>query len=161
MTSAVLIRDSGFDGPRARALPPPVPRRYHQGVKARSRFWLAMALALSACGGPHYGQEDSRLDPDKEKLIDKLTLFVEAVQGDRFDQALGYLTPAEKAKMDEGNPTVSPAVQRRLKAVRLSTLANKPGVRLRGGKLEGIYDWLPSVDHTKSPASKDIPPPLP
>lgn len=129
-------------------------------MKAGSRFWLILALSLCACGGTHDGQDD-RIDPEKEKLIDKLTLFVEAVQGDRFDQAMGYLTPAEKAKMDEGSATVSPAVQRRLKAVRLSTLANKPGVRLRGGKLEGIYEWLPSVDHAPAPASKDIPPPLP
>jgi hypothetical protein len=127
----------------------------------RSRFWLALALSLSACGGTHYGQEDSRIDPDKEKLIDKLTLFVEAVQGDRFDKALGYLTPAEKAKMDEGNATVSPAVQRRLKAVRLSTLATKPGVCLKGGKLEGIYDWLPNVVQVPGPAPTEVPPPLP
>jgi len=128
---------------------------------ALSRFWLVLALSLSACGGSHYGQDDSRIDPDKEKLIDKLTLFVEAVQGDRFDLALGYLTPAEKAKMDEGNPTVSPAMQRRLKAVRLSTLANKPGVHLQGGKLEGIYAWLPNVDHVPDHPSGEIPPPLP
>jgi len=128
---------------------------------ARSRFWLILALSLSACGGSHYGKDDSRLDPDKEKLIDKLTLFVEAVQGDRFDVALGYLTSAEKAKMEEGNPTVTPAMQRRLKAVRLSTLANKPGVQLQGGKLEGIYAWLPNVDHVPGPATGEIPPPLP
>src|SRR6185369_1901746 len=118
---------AGNGPPRPRGLPPVCPRRYHEGVKVRSRFWLALVLSLSACGGTHNGQDDARIDPDKEKLIDKLTLFVEAVQGDRFEQALGYLTPGEKAKMDEGNPTVSPEVQRRLKAVRLSTLANKPG----------------------------------
>ncbi|MBW8887429.1 MAG: hypothetical protein JF616_06680 [Fibrobacteres bacterium] len=129
---------------------------------SRSRFWLVLALSLSACGGSHYGQDDTRIDPDKEKLIDKLTLFVEAVQGDRFDMALGYLTPAEKAKMEEGNGTVSPAMQRRLKAVRLSTLANKPGVQLQGGRLEGIYAWLPNVNHVPGPASSgEVPPPLP
>jgi hypothetical protein len=126
----------------------------------RSRFWLAVLL-LSACGGTHDGSQDTRLSPDKERLIDALTLFVEAVQGDRFDQALGYLTAGERAKMDEGNATISASVQRRLKAVRLSTLANKPGVRLQGGTLEGIYPWLPNVDHVPGPAPRDIPPPLP
>jgi hypothetical protein len=128
----------------------------------RSRFWLAAVLLLAACGTTRPGEEDARIEPDKEKLIDQLTLFVEAVQGDRFDQAMGFLTPAEQEKMREGNGAVAPAVQRRLKALRLSTLASKPGVRLAHGKLEGIYPWLPVVDHAPSPSpARDLPPPLP
>jgi hypothetical protein len=131
-------------------------------VEAVTRIGLAFALLLAACGGTHGGRDEDRIDPGEEKLIDALTLFVEAVQGDRFDQAMGYLSPAERAKMTEGSPAVPPDVQRRLKAVRLSTLAHKPGVGLRGGKLEGIYPWLPIVDHqAAAPAVRDIPPPLP
>jgi hypothetical protein len=125
------------------------------------RTWLAAALLLSACGGSHPGGDDGRIETGKEKLIDALTLFVEAVQGERYDQALGYLTPAERAQMLEGNGSVTPGIQRRLKALRLSTLANKPGVRLSRGKLEGIYPWLPNVDHAPAAASREIPPPLP
>jgi hypothetical protein len=137
------------------------PRRYHQWVMSRTRFWLAAVMLLSACGGARPGADDPRIEPGKEKLIDALTLFVEAVQGDRYDQALAYLTPAEQTLMLEGNGTVTPAIQRRLKALRLSTLANKPGVRLARGKLEGIYPWLPNIEHTPGPAARDIPPPLP
>jgi hypothetical protein len=118
-------------------------------------------MLLAACGGPRTGGDDSRIEPGKEKLIDALTLFVEAVQGDRFDQAMAYLTPGEQASMLEGNGSVTPAIQRRLKALRLSTLASKPGVRLARGKLEGIYPWLPNVEHTPGPAAGEIPPPLP
>jgi hypothetical protein len=125
------------------------------------RSWLATALLLAACGGSHPGGDDGRIEPGKEKLIDALTLFVEAVQGDRYDQALGYLTPAERGRMLEGNASVTPAIQRRLKALRLSTLASKPGVGLSRGKLEGIYPWLPNVEHAPGPAAGEIPPPLP
>lgn len=128
----------------------------------RSRFWMAAALLLAACGGTRSGGDDARIEPDKEKLIDALTLFVEAVQGDRFDKAMGYLTSDEQARMREGAGAISASVERRLKALRLSTLANKPGVRLHGGKLEGIYPWLPNVDHApEASPSREIPPPLP
>jgi len=122
---------------------------------------MAAALLLAACGGTRPG-DDARIEPDKEKLIDALTLFVEAVQGDRFDKAMGYLTSDEQARMREGAGAISASVERRLKALRLSTLANKPGVRLHGGKLEGIYPWLPNVDHApEASPSREIPPPLP
>ena len=84
--------------------------------------------------------------PEKEKLIDALTLFVEAVQGDRFDKALGYLTLDEKAKMTDATGQVPSPVQKQLKALRLSTLASKAGVHLEKGKLSGIYAWLPNID---------------
>ena len=100
------------------------------------------------------------MEPDKEKLIDALTLFVEAVQGDRFDKAMGFLTLEEKTKMTEGTGVVAPPVQRQLKALRLSTLASKSGVRLDRGKLEGIYVWLPNLGHTPADAPRDSAGPL-
>jgi hypothetical protein len=121
---------------------------------------LAVAVLLAGCGGSRPGGDDGRIEPGKEKLIDALTLFVEALQGERYDLAMAYLTPAERAQMLEGNGSVTPAIQRRLRALRLSTLANKPGVRLSRGKLEGIYPWLPNVEHTPARAG-EIPPPLP
>lgn len=126
-----------------------------------ARICLIGSLLLAACGGTRSGEEGGRLEPDMEKLIDVLTLFVEAVQGDRFDKAMAYLSPAERSKMLEGNPAVAPPMQRRLKALRLSTLASKPGVHLEKGKLEGIYPWLPNLEHTPAPVTGDIPPPLP
>lgn len=125
-------------------------------------FLLISACAgLTGCGGSRAGGDDDRIEPGKEKLIDALTLFVEAIQGERYDQAMAYLTPAEQSLMLEGNGAVTPAIQRRLKALRLSTLASKPGVRLSRGKLEGIYPWLPNVEHVPGPAPGEIPPPLP
>ncbi|HKP97707.1 MAG TPA: hypothetical protein VJ385_18340 [Fibrobacteria bacterium] len=114
----------------------------------RLRFWTIALLLLAGCSGTRNAEDGPPLDPDKEKLIDALTLFVEAVQGDRFDKALDYLTPEEKGKMTDGSGQVSPPVQKQLKALRLSTLASKPGVRLEKGKINGIYAWLPNIDRT-------------
>ncbi len=104
-------------------------------------------MIFLACSGTR-SDEGSRLDPDLEKVIDVLTLFVESVQGDRFDKAMGYLTVEEKGKMIDASGQVPPPVQKQLKALRLSTLANKAGVRLERGKLTGIHPWLPKIEHS-------------
>jgi hypothetical protein len=108
-------------------------------------FALAL-LVLTACSGSKRDSDGARVDPDKDKLIGVLTLFVEAVQGDRFEKAFGYLTPGERAKMTDASGQPSPMVRRQLKALRLSTLAQKSGVRLQKGKLEGIFEWLPIIN---------------
>ncbi len=126
----------------------------------RLRYWAAIALVILSCSGTRSGEEDARLEPDKEKLINVLTLFVEAVQGDRFDMAMGYLTPEEKSRMTEGSGVVTPPVQRQLKALRLSTLASKSGVRLDKGKLEGVYAWLPNLGRTPAEPARDSTSPL-
>jgi hypothetical protein len=113
------------------------------------------AWLLAGCAS---GPRD--IDPAKEKLIDKLTLFIEAVQTDKFEQAFTYLTPSEKAKMAAPGGDVNPMVRRQLKAVRLSTLAQKPTVRLVMGKLEGICEQLPMMDNAgEAPAKRgpDVP----
>lgn len=110
---------------------------------ARHLGFLVCLAFLAACGGSRPGDAD--IDPDKAELIDALTLFVEAVQADRFEKAFSYLTQSEKARMLESGAEASPEVKRRLKALRLSTLAQKPSVRLQGGKVEGIYEQLPSL----------------
>ncbi len=109
-----------------------------------------MVLGLTACGGsrPH----EEAIDPDKADLIDALTLFVEAVQADRFEKALEYLTPDEKRRMLDAGNQPSPDIKRRLKALCLSTLAQKTSVRLQGGKVEGIYDQLPTLGPLPDPA---------
>ncbi len=107
-------------------------------------------LILISCSGSKKEEEGPNIGKDKEKLIEKLTLFVEEVQGDHFDRAFEYLTPVEKAKMFEGSSEATPMVRRQLKALRLSTLAHKAGVRLNQGKIEGIYEWLPNFGSTKS-----------
>jgi hypothetical protein len=125
-------------------------------------FCLVPMIVLLACSGTRL-DDGSRIDPDKEKLIDALTVFVEAVQGDRFEKAMGYLTLEEKAKMTEGTGQVSPPVQKQLKALRLSTLASKPGVHLEKGKLAGIYAWLPNIERSvpgEAPPPRDSVAPL-
>ncbi|GEM_PF-1791639 len=129
---------------------------------AMRRFgsWIGAALLLLACSGNRQ-DEGARLDPEKEKLIDALTLFVEAVQGDRYEKALSYLTVEEKGKMTDNSGLIPPLIQKKLKALRLSTLANKSGVRLEKGKLSGIFAWLPNLERTApgeaSPPDNSVP----
>lgn len=106
-------------------------------------FSLILSLLTLSCAG---SKGEDGIDPDKADLIDALTLFVEAVQADRFDKAFGYLTPGERSRMSDAGGQPSSEVKRRLKALRLSTLAQKPGVRLQHGKVEGIFEQLPSLD---------------
>jgi hypothetical protein len=108
---------------------------------------ILSCLLLMSCAGSRE-DDGSRIDPGKEKLIDALTLFVEAVQGERFEKALGYLTAEEKSKMTDGSGQVPAPVQKQLKALRLSTLASKSGVHLEKGKLTGIYGWLPNIERS-------------
>jgi hypothetical protein len=101
--------------------------------------FLSLLLLLCACSG----SKSATGDRSKDRLIDALTLFVEAVQEEQYERAFSFLTPEEKRKMmDSASPSQT---KRRLKALRLSTLANKSGVRLSDGKLEGIYDQLPMI----------------
>lgn len=106
-------------------------------------------LGLTACGGSKPGED--AIDPDKEDLIDALTLFVEAVQADRFEKAFEYLTPDEKRRMLDAGDQPSADIKRRLKALRLSTLAQKTSVRLQGGKVEGIFEQLPTLGPLPEP----------
>ena len=108
---------------------------------------ILSGMLLLACAGSRE-DDGTRIDPGKEKLIDALTLFVEAVQGERFEKALGYLTVEEKSKMTDGAGQVSAPVQKQLKALRLSTLASKAGVHLERGKLAGISAWLPNIERS-------------
>lgn len=107
-------------------------------------FLSALVFLTLSCGGSR--PKEDEIDPDKADLIDVLTLFVEAVQADRFDKAFGYLTPSERNRMNDAGGQPSPEIKRRLKALRLSTLAQKPAVRLQQGKVEGIFEQLPSLD---------------
>lgn len=109
---------------------------------------MAALLGLGACGSSGQNGRSGPSDSEKERLIDALTLFVEAVQGDRFEKAMDYLTPEERGRMTDASGQVPPAVQKQLKALRLSTLASKRGVVLDKGKLEGIHPWLPHLEHS-------------
>lgn len=108
---------------------------------------LLSAIPFVSCAGSRE-DDGSRIEPGKEKLIDALTLFVEAVQAERFEKALGYLTAEEKSKMTDGSGQVTAPVQKQLKALRLSTLASKAGVHLEKGKLTGIHAWLPNIERS-------------
>lgn len=122
---------------------------------------FATILTLGACSASGPDGRSAVSDTDKEKLIDVLTLFVESVQGDRFEKAMGFLTQEEKGKMTDASGQVPPAVQKQLKALRLSTLAAKQGVALEKGKLAGIHPWLPNLEHSAQGAGGlDSLPPL-
>lgn len=130
-----------------------------RNMKILLTSFLTLALLLG-CGGTKKDADGTPVNKDKEKLIEVLTLFVEAVQGDRFDLAFTFLSPTESAKMVEANGQPSMLTQRRLKAVRLSTLAQKSGVELNKGKLQGIYEWLPVISESAPEKPQDLDAPV-
>jgi hypothetical protein len=123
-------------------------------MKRQLANFAIASLLIWACAGSKREDDGTRVPRDKEKLLETLTLFVEAVQGDRFEKAFQYLTPAERAKMTDSTSQAPSVIRRQLKALRLSTLAQKPGVRLDNDKLEGIYEWLPQI---VAPATEVMP----
>jgi hypothetical protein len=114
---------------------------------------MAVMLGWSACSS---NRSSDSAPPVRGDLLDNLTTFVQLIQEDRFDKAMQCLTPEERSRFDAAGGVGSPALQRRLKALRLSTLARRPTVRLAGKGLEGIYDELPRLSADDSP-----PPPSP
>jgi hypothetical protein len=129
----------------------------------KKRIYAICVLALlvvGGCSGSKSNANDSSGGSDKEELIETLTLFVEAVQGDRFEKAFTYLTPSERAKMSDASGQASPMIRRQLKALRLSTLAQKSGVRIENEKLEGIFEWLPLIQSGPPQAIPDPETPL-
>ncbi len=128
-------------------------------IKCTLALFTIFAILLSGCSGSKREDDGTRVKPDKARLIEVLTLFVEAVQEDRFDKAFNFLAPEEQNKMTEGSGKMSPATCRRLKALRLSTIAQKMGVQLENDKLVGLYQWLPNLDATPSqvPVAQDLP----
>ncbi len=128
-------------------------------IKRSLTLILLLTIMLAACAGSKREDDGTRVKPEKARLIEILTLFVEAVQEDRFDKAFNFLTPEEQSKMTEGSGKMSLATCRRLKAMRLSTIAQKMGVHLENDKLSGLYQWLPNLEATPAPVpvAQDLP----
>ena len=82
---------------------------------------------------------------DKSHFLDNLTIFVEYVQGDRIEKAMKCLSPAERFRFEAVGGVQDSLLRRRLKAMRLSTLARRPTVKMGPQGLEGIFDELPSL----------------
>jgi len=115
---------------------------------------LSSVLWLSGCGSGHKGKTSG-----EDILIDQLTLFVEATQGDRWDKAMALLNPEEKSRILGADGVLSEDMKFKLKAMRLSTLAHRGLVRLdKHDKLEGIYDALPK---DLAPAPVELQPEVP
>jgi hypothetical protein len=119
-------------------------------------FCIFAAALLGASCASHNPAPEQKVDKsDRDKLLDGLTLFVEAVQGDRIDKAMQYLDPTERYKFESMGGAQNPLLLRRLKAVRLSTLAHRPTVRMGPQGLAGIFDELPSLN-TDTPRGDSV-----
>ncbi len=128
-------------------------------------FWidllfLTVTLLVLNCSISKPKETNPNFGKDKEKVIEILTLFVEAVQGDHFEKAFTYLTPTERVKMSGGSEQEASTIKKELKAIRLSTLAQKSGVRLEHGKLTGIFEWLPQLGPSQKVEPRETDTPL-
>lgn len=108
---------------------------------SRALACLAILLSMVACSS-NKPKADSR-----EVLLERLTDFAVAVNGDQYDKALDLLTTTERGQMTGADGKISSEMQKRLKALRLPKLLKTPSVRLVEGKLEGVYAILPMVEN--------------
>ncbi len=118
----------------------------------KSLQWLA--ALVSACLFMQCGASKSTTSRDEDRLLDKLTLFVEAVQSDQWNTALELLSTKEKAKILGQDNKLSDVTKARLKAVRLSTAAHQGRVFIVKNHLEGISDILPGGMNSQLPESR-------
>lgn len=91
----------------------------------------------------HCGHSQGAGNREEEKLLDKLTYFVEAVQSEQWNKALDLVSPKERNALLGDASQLSEATKARLKALKLSTAAHQGRVFLVKNRLEGISDILP------------------
>lgn len=101
-------------------------------------FAIALVAILCQCASRQTVEEKNA-----DKLLDKLTLFVEAVQAEQWSRALNYVSAAEQRALLGDASELSDEKKIKLKALKLSTLAHRGKVHLVKDKLEGINEALP------------------
>jgi hypothetical protein len=125
-------------------------------IKAPNRLWIWSLLAgfmLWACAGSKTAEQKQ-----EDELIDKLTVFVEAIQGDQWAKALDMTSPTEQRHLLEGQAQLSEGMKTKLRALKLSTVAHRGKVHLVKGKLEGLSAVLPQGLITpNSETPKEVP----
>jgi hypothetical protein len=118
-------------------------------------------LFLSHCASGMSSEEKQA-----EKLLDRLTVFVEAVQADQWERALGYTTATETRMLLGDGAALSEDMKIKLKALKLSTLAHRGKVHLVKDRLEGIHLVLPgglpsgvkpASDETREEVREEVP----
>lgn len=110
---------------------------------SKSRFGLAFAVGLlMACSSTK--KEVVGQAPRSDDLLELLTGFGESLSKRNYTTAVDYMVPEEKALMMEGG-SVPTEKQRQLLALRLSTLARHPSIRVENGHIAGIYSVLPNL----------------
>ncbi len=103
-------------------------------------FPALMAMVLLACASAK--NQEQR---EETELIDKLTLFVEAVQMEQWSEALNMTTPMEQRHLLNGESELSETTKTQLRSLKLSTVAHRGKVYLVKDKLEGIARVLPQA----------------
>ena len=109
----------------------------------RILWFCVLAAVWMGCSSGQSGGIEGR--PRSDLLLDSLTSFAQSIQEDRFEKALQCLSPSERAKFEAAGGAQNPVLQRRMKSLRLSTLARRPSVRLEKEGLEGIFEELPDL----------------
>jgi hypothetical protein len=125
-------------------------------INARIRILFAMAFVAACSSNSNRGGVEGK--PRSELLLDSLTSFAQSIQEDRFEKAMQCLSPSERLKFQAAGGTQDPILQRRMKALRLSTLARRPTVKLERGGLVGIFEELPALPSDSPPPTREEPP---
>ncbi|MFC1585632.1 hypothetical protein ACFL5V_08810 [Fibrobacterota bacterium] len=92
--------------------------------------------------------KSSRGSQGQGNLLEVLTDFSIALNKNNFREALDYLIEDEKMQLIQPDQSISSESKKQLKALRLQKLIKNPKIKLVQGKLVGIVESLPSLEHT-------------
>jgi hypothetical protein len=100
---------------------------------------FAAAILIAACSS-------GKLSPFGSSRLDVLTNFTLAVSRGDSAAALEMMAPEERMRFLTGGGLTAENRWDRLRAMRLSTLNQNPGITLQDGRLKGLYGFLPVLE---------------
>ena len=118
------------------------------GVRLRrvgASFPAVLALLFAACAGDSRRVAQPKHGNDRLEILTSYTL---ALSKRDFPTAVGMISQADRDRMLGADGQVTPEIQERLRAMRLTTLVRNPLISIEEGRIRGLYDLLPVLDQS-------------
>ncbi|MDQ3001135.1 MAG: hypothetical protein M3Y08_07730 [Fibrobacterota bacterium] len=109
--------------------------------------FLTAAAFLLGCGGIYRQVSPVAIQHEK---VDSLITFKESVAAGNYLRGVRRLVPSDRDRMLDDSGRVREDMKPRLRALRLKNLVHDPAVRLRKGRLTGVFAALPVVRQGES-----------
>lgn len=111
--------------------------------KARALGMAVLVFLLAACAGDKRRAFQPKRGNDR---LEVLTTFTLALSKRDFATAADMMSPADRSRLLGEDGQVMPGYQERLRALRLTTMAQNPLISIEEGRIRGLYDLLPVLD---------------